>query len=68
MTDKHFNFWQKWLTWANVLTIAVGLMLAFFGNSIFFDLHNHYTKEVFTSQTNLDGNLYVIQTCCWNTP
>jgi len=47
MSDKTFNFWQKWLTYANIMAIGVGLLAAFAGNSIFFDVHNAYTKEVF---------------------
>lgn len=47
MDDKKFSFWQKWLTYANVMTVGVGFLCAFAGNSIFFDAHNHYTKEVF---------------------
>ena len=47
MQENKFNFWQKWLTWANVLTLIVGLLVAFAGNSIFFRLHNAYTNEVF---------------------
>ena len=56
MRDKRFNFWQKWLTYANVMTIGVGIIAAFAGNSIFFELHNEYTKEVFfnTSELNSD--------------
>lgn len=50
MEDKQFYFWQKWLTYANVMTIIVGLLVAFAGNSFVFDMHNGYTKEVF-----LDG-------------
>jgi len=53
MKESKFNFWQKWLTYANVLTIAVGLLVAFAGNSFFFDIHNDYTKEVF-----LNGNVF----------
>ncbi|MEO1417863.1 MAG: hypothetical protein AAFW00_21445 [Bacteroidota bacterium] len=49
--EKRFRFWQKWLTFANIMTIGVGLMAAFAGNSMFFELHNHYTKEIF-----LDGS------------
>ncbi len=45
--DKKFRFWQKWLTYANVMTIMVGLLVAFAGNSIAFELHNNYTKDVF---------------------
>lgn len=47
MQDKNFNFWQKWLTYANVITVIVGLIAAFAGNSFFFNLHNEYTKDVF---------------------
>ncbi len=47
MDVKKFKFWQKWLTYANVLTVMVGLLVAFAGNSIFFDIHNDYTREVF---------------------
>ena len=47
MKTGQFNFWQKWLTYANVLTLCVGLLVAFAGNSIFFDLHNQFTREVF---------------------
>ncbi len=47
MNDQTFLFWQKWLTYANVLTICVGILVAFAGNSIVFEIHNAYTKEVF---------------------
>ncbi len=47
MDSKSFNFWQKWLTYANVMTVFVGLTCAFAGNSIVFEMHNYYTKEVF---------------------
>ena len=47
MTKPSFRFWQKWLTWANVMTLGVGLLVAFAGNSIFFEIHNGYTIEVF---------------------
>ena len=47
MSGTRFHFWQKWLTYANVLTVGVGLMVAFAGNSFFFDIHNTFTKKVF---------------------
>jgi len=47
MTSKQFRFWQKWLTYANVLTIGVGLLVAFAGNSIFFEMHNTASAELF---------------------
>lgn len=49
MEKSRFNFWQKWLTYVNVMTVGVGLLVAFAGNSLVFDLHNAYTKEVFFS-------------------
>lgn len=47
MTDKRFSFWQKWLTYANVMTIGVGLIVAFAGNSFFLEIHNTYSRQVF---------------------
>ena len=47
MNSKQFNFWQKWLTYANVMTIIVGLLVAFAGNSIFFEMHNESSTELF---------------------
>lgn len=55
--DKRFNFWQKWLTYANVFTIGVGLLVAFAGNSLFFGLHNDYTKEVFLNGNDFEPNI-----------
>lgn len=51
--ETRFHFWQKWLTYANVMTIGVGLLVAFAGNAWVFEPHNHYTKEVF-----LDGKAF----------
>lgn len=47
MAEEKFLFWQKCLTYANVLTCLVGVLVAFAGNSIFFEIHNSYTQEVF---------------------
>ena len=47
MNEKSFNFWQKWLTYANVMTVFVGFMCAFAGNSFVFEMHNEGTKDVF---------------------
>ncbi|MEM7369755.1 MAG: hypothetical protein AAF587_14220 [Bacteroidota bacterium] len=47
MREERFLFYQKWLTYANVMTVLVGLLVAFAGNSLFFELHNGYTREVF---------------------
>lgn len=47
MKEEQFLFWQKWLTYSNVLTILVGIIVAFAGNSFVFELHNDLSKEVF---------------------
>ena len=57
MTDSKFDFWQKWLTWANVMTVMVGLIAAFAGNSIFFEAHNSFTEEVFFQGSKMEGDL-----------
>ena len=57
MQENKFHLWQKWLTWANVLTCIVGLLVAFAGNSIFFQLHNQYTTEVFFQGETITGDL-----------
>ncbi len=57
MTDKAFNFWQKWLTYANVMTLLVVVLVAFAGNSIFFELHNSYTREIFFNGQEIQGDL-----------
>lgn len=56
-TDKKFIFWQKWLTYSNVLTIVVGLLVAFAGNSFFFEVHNDYTKDVFLNGNEFEPNV-----------
>lgn len=55
--DKRFNFWQKWLTYANVMTIMIGLLVAYAGNSIFFEIHNNYSKAVFLNGSDFEPNI-----------
>lgn len=57
MDDKKFIFWQKWLTYANLMAIGVGTLVAFAGNSIFFELHNDYTKEVFFNSSEFNPDV-----------
>ena len=57
MNNSTFQFWQKWLTWANVMTMVVGLLVAFGGNSIFFKIHNDFTKEVFFDGNEIRGGM-----------
>ena len=44
---KKFNFWQKWLTNVNILSVLLGLIVAFWSDSFIFDVYNNYTKEAF---------------------
>ncbi len=39
-----FNFWQKWLYYTSIFFAVVGIAVAFFNNSILFDLWNYYLK------------------------
>jgi hypothetical protein len=57
METKQFLFWQKWLTYANVITIGVGLLVAFWGNSVFLEIHNGFTMETF-----FGGNPFTAET------
>ncbi len=47
MKNSTFIFWQKWLTYANVMTLGVGVLVAFAGNSLIFEIHNDGTRAVF---------------------
>jgi len=57
MNDKGFRFCQKWLNYASITTIGVGVLVAFAGNSIVFELHNEYAKEVFLSASEFDPDV-----------
>ncbi|QCX01023.1 hypothetical protein FGM00_13215 [Aggregatimonas sangjinii] len=57
MEDSKFRFWQKWLTWANIMTLIVGLLVAFAGNSIFFETHNSYTEQVFFRSEGMQADV-----------
>ena len=57
MSDKNFNFWQKWLTYANIMTVGVGILVAFAGNSFVFEIHNNYTKEVFFNANEFNPDI-----------
>lgn len=56
MEDSKFQFWQKCLTYANVVTVLVGLLVAFAGNSLVFEIHNAYTRDVFFQGNEISGD------------
>jgi hypothetical protein len=39
------------------MTIGVRILVAFAGNSMFFELHNNYTKEVFFNGNEFETNI-----------
>ena len=47
MTESRFEFWTRWLIGANIMTMIIGLVLAFAGESFVFQIHNEYTQELF---------------------
>ncbi|MCC5930652.1 MAG: hypothetical protein JJU28_15515 [Cyclobacteriaceae bacterium] len=51
--NRHFTFWTNWLIGVNVITVLIGLMIAFAGNSILFRPHNLGTVEVFFGGSEL---------------
>lgn len=57
MEESKFHFWQRWLTGANIITLLVGVVVAFAGNSVVFSLHNQYTEARFFADTALAGEL-----------
>ncbi len=61
MKEERFLFWQKWLTWANVMTILVGVLVAFAGNSMVFKVHNEYTIAVFFQGQQLSPEVLALK-------
>jgi len=62
MKEERFNFWQKWLTWANVMVLVIGLMLAVAPSSIFLKMHNDCTADVFFNQTTIPADAEQMRT------
>lgn len=56
-----FEFWRKWLLWANYITIGVGLVVALAGNSIFLDPHNQATSQLFFEGNSIEGDMLLFK-------
>ena len=52
-----FNFWQKWLTNVNILSVLLGLIIAFWSDSFIFDAYYNYTKETFLFTNDFDPSI-----------
>lgn len=61
MEPSRFEFWRKWLIAANVMTLIVGLLTAFAGNSIFFATHNAGTRELFFAGQSLPPEVMALK-------
>ena len=61
MDQDKFNFWQKWLTYANVMTIIVGLLAAFASNSFVFEIYNDYSKSLFFESNHFDSEVMALK-------
>jgi hypothetical protein len=61
MTNKRFKFWTKWLLYANIMTLFVGLLAAFAGNSVLFELHNQGTRQTFFNGESLPPNVLALK-------
>lgn len=61
MKQDNFDFWQKWLTYANVLAVVIGLLVAFFGNSLLFSLHNMYSAQVFFGEESFAPDVFLFK-------
>ncbi len=57
MVDKRFKFWQRMLTYSNILAVLVGLVTAFNGNSFVLEFHNAHTKQVFFDNSEFPVNI-----------
>lgn len=44
---KYFIFWKNWLIIINLVTICIGLLIAFAGNSFLFEIHNEETSHTY---------------------
>ncbi len=51
-----FRFWYYWILGANTFTLVVGLLVAFFGDSVLFELYNRGSREVFFDGSPLPEN------------
>jgi hypothetical protein len=56
MNEKRFLFWRNWLFWANVGTVGVGLMAAFWSNNPLLRPWNAGTEATFFGSSALPAD------------
>ncbi len=52
---------MRWLFWANVMTLCVGLLAAFAGNSLVFEWHNDGTRATFFNGAALSPEVLALK-------
>lgn len=57
MKTLSFTFWQKWLYNTSILFACIGVVLAFFNDSIFFSLWNEYLQIWLGIEGEMPSNL-----------
>lgn len=57
MKETTFQFWRKWLSAVNGLIVVLGLLIAFAGNSLLFDLHNQWSGRVFFGEEGITAEV-----------
>ncbi|SHN34984.1 hypothetical protein SAMN04488057_12426 [Cyclobacterium lianum] len=53
VANKQFHFWTNWLLIVNSITVFIGMLIAFFGNSFLFEYHNKGTGNLFFGGRNI---------------
>ncbi|MFK7935653.1 MAG: hypothetical protein AB8G22_19220 [Saprospiraceae bacterium] len=61
MTDQRFLFWQKWLTYANVFALIIGLLAAFAIDSFVFDVYNQNIQIQYADGQPLDPQMNLMK-------
>lgn len=57
MKTLSFTFWQKWLYYTSILFAFIGIVLAFFNDSIFFSLWNEQLQIWLGIEGEMPSNL-----------
>lgn len=56
-----FIFWKNWLLAINILTVLIGVSIAFWGNSMLFELHNQGTRTLFFNGSDFPPNILMLK-------
>lgn len=61
MTNQRFLFWQKWLTYANVIALIIGLFAAFCIDCFIFDIYNENIEAKFNNSNALPDDMNLMK-------